>query len=108
MGSLLSYLLSPAASAGASGAIFGLIGCMFYFRKRHKDLFKRIFGWNLFLGFAQSGIDNFGHIGGFIGGFIAAHLVGLYGEKVNTSKRVAAGLVLVFLFTGCFALKRVI
>ena len=116
MGSLLSYLLSPSASAGASGAIFGLIGCMFYFRTKYRDLFRRIFGWNLFvvlglnlfLGFAQSGIDNFGHIGGFLGGFLAANMVGLFGEKVAVSKRIAWGLVILFLFTCCPVLRRVL
>lgn len=116
MGSMLSYLLSPAASAGASGAIFGLIGCMFYFRTKYRDLFKRIFGWNLFvvlglnlfLGFAQSGIDNFGHIGGFLGGFLAANMVGLFGERVSAAKRLGWALAIVFLLTGCPVLRQVL
>ena len=65
-------------------------------------------GLNLFLGFAQSGIDNFGHIGGFLGGFLAANMVGLFGEKVAVSKRVAWGLAILFLFTCCPVLRRVL
>ena len=111
MGSLMSYAFSDAASAGASGAIFGLIGCMFYFREKYPDIFRRIFGRSLFrilglnllFGFIQPGIDNFGHIGGFIGGFVSAWVVGLLGEYVMPFKRIFAALVLAMIATGLFA-----
>lgn len=111
MGSLMSYAFSDAASAGASGAIFGLIGCMFYFREKYPDIFRRIFGRSLFIilglnllfGFIQPGIDNFGHIGGFIGGFVSAWVVGLLGEYVMPFKRIFAALVLAMIATGLFA-----
>ncbi|MBP3348833.1 MAG: rhomboid family intramembrane serine protease [Clostridia bacterium] len=111
MGSLMSYAFSDAASAGASGAIFGLIGCMFYFREKYPDIFRRIFGKSLFIilglnllfGFIQPGIDNFGHIGGFIGGFVSAWVVGLLGEYVMPFKRIFAALVLAMIATGFFA-----
>ncbi len=115
-GSLLSYALSPAASAGASGAIFGLIGCMFYLRQRNREAFSKIFGvnlfivlgLNLFLGFVQSGIDNYGHIGGFIGGFLTAHLVGLLGEDVSIKKRTFTAIVMLFFCTGCLAIRKIL
>lgn len=111
MGSLLSYVMTPVASAGASGAIFGLIGCMFYFRQKNREAFSKIFGinlfivlgLNLFLGFVQSGIDNWGHIGGFLGGFLAAYVVGLLGEEVSKLQRIAVSAVIIFLITGCLA-----
>lgn len=113
-GSILSYAFSPAPSVGASGAIFGLIGCMLYFRERHPEIFKRIFGKTLFivlginliLGFIQTGIDNFGHIGGFLGGFISSWGIGLLGEKVKASKRSAVFIILLMILTGCVALGR--
>ena len=105
-GSFLSFAFSPNASVGASGAIFGLISCMFYFRKKYKELFRRMFGiqflaiiaLNLFLGFTPgSGIDNFGHIGGIVGGLLAANAVGLLGEKVSGAKRALyIGLFILF------------
>ena len=77
IGSLLSYLFSPNPSAGASGAIFGLMGSLLYFRREERGLFQRIFGPGLsdhiyksVYGFIQPGIDNWGHIGGLLGGFI--------------------------------------
>jgi rhomboid protease GluP len=78
-GSLASYAMSPAISAGASGAIFGLIGAVtVYFLKYHQNFGQRgramlqnmaiIIVINLAFGMAGNGIDNWGHIGGLIGG----------------------------------------
>lgn len=113
-GSILSYAFSPTASVGASGAIFGLIGCMFYFRERYPDIFKRIFGRTLFivlgvnlmLGFIQSGIDNYGHIGGFLGGFISSWGIGLLGENVKGTKRATVFIVLMLILSGCVTLGK--
>lgn len=113
-GSILSYAFSPTASVGASGAIFGLIGCMFYFRERYPDIFKRIFGKTLFivlgvnlmLGFIQSGIDNYGHIGGFLGGFVSSWGIGLLGENIKGTKRITVFVVLVLILSGCVALGK--
>ena len=80
MGSFASLLFSPNISAGASGAIFGLFGALLYFGVTYPKLFFRTMGTNIFFviginlvfGFSFSGIDNAGHIGGLIGGFIGA------------------------------------
>ena len=113
-GSVLSYSFSTAASVGASGAIFGLIGCMFYFREKHPELFSMVFGKRLFmvlginllLGFIQPGIDFYGHIGGFLGGFLASWITGLFREDVRASKRAYVILLLLLLLTGCVALGK--
>ncbi len=112
-GSVLSYLLSPNAAVGASGAIFGLIGCMFHFRDKHPSTFKKLFGpsllivlvLNLVLGFTQSSVDNFGHIGGFLWGYVTAYAVGLFKEKISATKRCALCALIIFMFTSCFAIK---
>jgi rhomboid protease GluP len=82
-GSIASYALSPAPAVGASGAIFGLIGGLgvFYYRNRQiLGQFGRaqlrgmlaIAGINLLIGFAAQGtIDNWGHMGGLVGGALA-------------------------------------
>ncbi|WP_129628162.1 rhomboid family intramembrane serine protease [Candidatus Oscillochloris fontis] len=82
-GSLASYLLSPAISVGASGSIFGLIGGLgiFYylnrgvlgnFGKAQVQNMATIAIINLFIGFsAPSIIDNWGHLGGLLGGIVA-------------------------------------
>ncbi|MGD8518015.1 MAG: rhomboid family intramembrane serine protease [Anaerolineae bacterium] len=78
-GSLASYAFSTSLSAGASGAIFGLIGALAAFFALHR---RRLGAWgrsrlaniafllvvNLFLGFTQPGIDNMGHLGGLLSG----------------------------------------
>ena len=80
-GGLASFALSPDLSAGASGAIFGLLGAMVAFLRRE----RRVFGsWgrqrllnllgvaalNLVLGFTVPGIDNFAHLGGLFSGAV--------------------------------------
>jgi len=76
-------------SAGASGALFGLIGVLFVFgikfRNELPEGFKRAFGTgllpvivlNLFIGFMGQGfIDNAAHLGGLFSGAALALVVG--------------------------------
>lgn len=78
-GSAASFLFSGSLSAGASGAIFGCFGALLYFGVSYPTLFFRTMGknviivivMNLIFGFTIPGIDNAGHIGGLIGGFLA-------------------------------------
>jgi membrane associated rhomboid family serine protease len=76
-------------SAGASGALFGLVGVLFVFgikfRRELPEGFKRAFGTgllpmiflNLFIGFVLRGyIDNAAHLGGLAAGGLLALVVG--------------------------------
>ncbi|HEY9401565.1 MAG TPA: rhomboid family intramembrane serine protease, partial [Pyrinomonadaceae bacterium] len=75
-------------SAGASGALFGLVGVLFVFgiKFRHElpEGFKRAFGTgmiptiliNLFIGYTIPNIDNAAHLGGFVAGALCALFVG--------------------------------
>lgn len=82
-GFIASFLFSSNLSAGASGAIFGCFGALLYFGAVYPKLFYRTMGLNLFfvlainlvIGFSSAGIDNAGHLGGLIGGFLAAGIV---------------------------------
>ncbi|WP_417899606.1 rhomboid family intramembrane serine protease [Bacillus haimaensis] len=84
-GSLASFVFTPSISAGASGAIFGCFGALLFVGIAYPKLFLRtmgmnilvLIGVNLTIGFAIPGIDNAGHIGGLIGGFLAAAIVHL-------------------------------
>lgn len=69
-----------AVSAGASGAIFGIIGALFYIAIRNHGRVGSVSGKGilfmmavtLYHGFTSSGIDNSAHIGGALAGFILA------------------------------------
>ncbi|WP_377912810.1 rhomboid family intramembrane serine protease [Bacillus songklensis] len=99
-GVLGSFLFSSTVSAGASGAIFGCFGALLYLGKIHRQLFLRTMGYNiiaviivnLIFGFVVPGIDNAGHIGGLVGGFLAASIVSL--PKHRNPKEQVLGLVI--------------
>lgn len=69
-----------AVSAGASGAIFGIIGALFYIALRNHgkvgDMSDRgilfLIGVTLYHGLTSSGVDNSAHIGGALAGLILA------------------------------------
>jgi rhomboid protease GluP len=78
-GVLFSFAFSPAPSAGASGAIFGLIGTQAAFFYRYRNAFgdrgRRqlystvlVIAFNMVLTLTAPGIDIWGHIGGLIAG----------------------------------------
>ncbi len=83
-GNLLSFLLSPAPSLGASGALFGLIGAGIVFPLRYRSLvlpevrsrivkqLVMVAAINLFISWEIPSIDKWAHVGGMIGGGIAA------------------------------------
>jgi rhomboid protease GluP len=83
------FKIQDVPSAGASGALFGLVGVLFVFgiKFRHElpEGFKRAFGTgllpvimiNLFIGFVGRGfIDNAAHLGGMLSGAALALVVG--------------------------------
>ena len=96
-GSLLSVAFASkyAVSVGASGAIFGLLGSICYFGYHYrvylgnalKSQIIPIILLNLFIGFTFSGIDNFAHIGGLIGGLLITSALGIK-YKSSTSQMV--------------------
>lgn len=85
-GNILSALQSPKPSVGASGAIFGLVGAYYTFLSRNqahlrnaeyqKNALLETIGLNILLGLTNPMIDNWGHLGGFIGGVGMSYLIG--------------------------------
>lgn len=84
-----------AVSAGASGAIFGVIGALLYVAVRNRGQIGTITGrglvymiiLTLYYGFTSSGVDNAAHIGGMLSGFILAVL--LYWKRKGKYRRTA-------------------
>lgn len=95
IGNIASFMFSVHPGVGASGAIFGLLGALLYFGIENPTQFRRYFGYsviimifiNISYGFSQAGIDNYAHIGGLVGGFLAAGIVQLKGTSRKLLQR---------------------
>ena len=85
-GNVFSLVFTPAPSLGASTAVFGMIAAQGIFIYKNRFLFGKraramlgnilfIVLFNLFLGL-NPGIDNWGHLGGLIGGAAFAWFAG--------------------------------
>lgn len=106
-GSILSVAFSgnQAVSVGASGAIFGLLGAIVYFGYHYrvylgnvvKSQIVPIIVLNLLIGFTFSGIDNFAHIGGLIGGVFASMAMGVPDKSRVSDKANGCILMLIYL-----------
>lgn len=88
MGYVVSYLAGIPFTIGASAAICGLIGSAMYYGQSRggvygKMIVRQIGGWAisiLVLGFLMPGINNWGHVGGFVSGGISGFILG-YNDK---------------------------
>lgn len=105
-GSLLSCILTQSLSLGASGAIFGLMGCLVYFGYHYrlylgKNLRTQLLPvilLNLSIGFLMPYIDNAGHIGGLIGGGFITMALGIE-EKDEVSNKIN-GIIISIVYIG--------
>jgi len=101
-GNVLSFLLSDGYSVGASTAVFGLVGAEGVFLFQNRGLLGNQFGRaignvlfivavNLMLGLTP-GIDNWGHVGGLLGGLVFTWFAGPVWEVRQA--QLGEGLVL--------------
>ena len=103
-GSMLSIFFSNGYSVGASGAIFGLMGALLYFGYHYraylgttlKSQIIPLIVLNLLLGFTMTGIDNWAHIGGLIGGVLATMAVGI--KYKSTKFEMVNGWILYIIY----------
>jgi len=103
-GNIISFIFSPNPGVGASGSIFGLLGALLYFGVENPRLFRGYFGHNIIItiiinivyGFTQPGIDNFAHLGGLLGGFLAAGIVKLKGTSLKWLRRPVFIIITLF------------
>lgn len=102
---LLSMLFFDGVSAGASGAIFGLLGALLYFGYHHRVYLGSVINSqiipliliNLLIGFSLPGINNAAHIGGLIGGLLITMTIGIKHKSSKTEK--INGLIMTIIFT---------
>jgi rhomboid protease GluP len=106
MGNLMSMLfLGDYISAGASGAIFGLLGSLLYFGYHYRIYLGTVIKSqvlpliliNLLIGFSLEGINNAAHIGGLIGGILISMAVGVKYKSTKLDK--INGYILLTIFT---------
>ena len=112
----LFFAARTGVSVGASGAIFGVVGCLLaaIFTKAHKlppvlvrsmrSSMLTFVGFSLFMGFTAGFIDNAAHLGGLAGGFVMGMVLA---EKFDVEEyrrqaplRALAALVLAALALG--------
>lgn len=113
-GSVASEWWQPiSVGVGASGAIFGLYGGLFaYLLRRHTTLPRPVVSslgtgaglvvvYSIIAGFTQTFIDNAGHLGGLVSGFVAGLVLTPSGEAPKAAvplwrlvKVAAAGLLI--------------
>lgn len=114
-GSLMSITFNSYVSAGASGAIFGLLGSLLYFGFNYRVFLGNVLKsqiipliiLNLGLGFVVKGVDSAAHIGGLIAGCLATMAVGLK-HRTSNFEKINGFIVLIIytLFLGYVALFR--
>lgn len=104
-GSIMSIAFTHnTISAGASGAIFGLLGALLYFGINYRtylgEAIKRtiipIIVVNLIIGFFAEGIDLAAHIGGLVGGVLVSMMVGV--PDKSKTKDIINGTILTIIY----------
>ena len=91
-------------SIGASGAIFGIMGALIYFGYHYRVFLGNIVKTqiiplvllNLSLGFILTGVDNFAHIGGLIGGVLSTMALGI--DNKSTKSEMINGWIILGIY----------
>ena len=97
-GFLPSFLRGANLTIGASASIFGLLGALVYYGRRGGStaLGQQAWTWAVVLfvfGFIMPGIDNFAHLGGFLGGYGMSWVLNPFQpEKVDHLLAALSGL----------------
>ncbi len=108
MGNAASFAMNNSISAGASTAVFGLFASTIVLAKLypyHANIqnlsrsYLALIIINVLLGFLNSSIDNAGHIGGLLGGYLMMYTISSKNAMNNpTKKRLLYGLAYVLIF----------
>lgn len=89
------YLERDVVSAGASGLVFAVIGALVWLIVKTRGNVSGInsrgvcvmAALSLVQGFMDSGVDNYAHLGGFIGGFVLAAVSGILSVLRGDARR---------------------
>lgn len=120
LGNMASFALNTSISAGASTAIFGLFSSTIVLAKlypyhgqiqRLSRNYSVLIIINIIAGFTSNTVDNAGHIGGILGGYLIMYALSAPNASSNpTKKRLKYGLLymfssIIFLLIGYLKLK---
>ena len=104
VGFLVSNMIGVPFTVGASGSIFGLLGAMVAYGRRRGGTFgsmvlKQYGQWAavlFILGFFMSGVNNWAHGGGFVGGLATGYLLSFEDlrRESGTDRLIAGACVL--------------
>lgn len=107
MGNIFSYTLTRNMSLGASGAVFAIGGAVIVIwkmkasrlmRMSGKDFFLVVLiGINIMMGFGNTGIDNWAHLGGLIGGIILSFAFGYKNSILKPRQKAYAFMAYIIL-----------
>ncbi len=97
---LPNFFHGATVSVGASGAIFGLLGALFLYGKKTDNFVikKQYFTYAVvlfLLGLITPKVDNWGHLGGFLGGYLISSSPWLNPRKKETYNHFLGGLLCV-------------
>lgn len=108
MGNLASFALNQSVSAGASTAIFGLFASTIVLAKfypYHSGIqhlsrnYVTLIALNILFGLFSSNIDNAGHFGGLLGGYLIMYAISSKNAMNNPKKkRILYGFLYLLLF----------
>jgi rhomboid protease GluP len=85
----IPFLQGGYVTVGASASVFGLLGAAVYYGRRSGSRQVSSTAWNwaipvFLMGFVLQGVDNYAHLGGFIGGYVVGRLLDpLTPERIN-------------------------
>ncbi|MBN2796247.1 MAG: rhomboid family intramembrane serine protease [Clostridia bacterium] len=109
-GTLGSFIFSPHAAIGASGAVFGIFGLHVYLFIKNREAYLKLFNKdvlqllviNIFIGFVIPNIDYWGHLGGLLGGFLVATTFGLSRQASFIKSIIVGSAISLIIFISGF------
>jgi rhomboid protease GluP len=115
IGFAVSNALGVLFTVGASASVFGFLGAMVHFGRSRGGAYgvaivRQYWQWALVIfvmGFLMPGVNNAAHAGGFLGGYLAALLLGYEGARPERGWHALAALGAAALTLAAFALALV-
>ena len=98
----IPFLGGSQLSIGASGGLFGLLGALVAYGQIRKDSAANQDAWRLALvlfvfGLLTPQVDNWGHLGGFLGGYLISRVKGINPRKPEGTKQLYGAIACLLL-----------